>query len=601
MRLAAVEQPATGDRHLVGLIGRTLDNLLPLVGLEKDGELVSPSHVFCPRRREPARREFTDQELRAYQDISAYGRSDPRILLIKSILESVTALIDIEAQGRSVDIDGFRLKDLELWACYESGGLMSNIGAVGAACNHRCDFCYEVGNTVARQKTNASIAEVETRRRYYRRVSNDVGKGLPTPVQMEWEPLMNPDYLSILELVRREYPDEPIAFTTNGSLLTVEKVRRLADFKPITPCVSVNYVTPLYRRRVLKDRSKGSCVALRAIELLREHEIQFFGSIVPWYTVPLDEIEKTIEFLDKYAPLSIRLSLPGYSKHFSPAELFDTEAFWTEVLSLAERLKGRLNTPILHSPHYYHGESMEPVIDGVTFNSPAFHAGLRYKDKIFEINGRRILSKAQLRKKLAEMEASEETEYVELRFTRNGQERGIRFELNRLPGVRTPNPLDAYPYFPRGYTDTQAPPFGIEVAPGFHLTYLSQLADIIDQRKARRVLLFTTPLVRPILVQALRRFKGLRRLVEGVELRITVPGHEFWGGNIMVGDLHVVYDYVVHLRRLMGSTDYRPDLILIPSSAFSEWGVDLVGHSYKRIEREFGIPTLLIPCERVYD
>jgi hypothetical protein len=74
--------------------------------------------------------------------------------------------------------------------------------------------------------------------------------------------------------------------------------------------------------------------------------------------------------------------------------------------------------------------------------------------------------------------------------------------------------------------------------------------------------------------------------------------HNFWGGNIIVGDLHVVQDYVDHLKTL-ARAGYVPDLVIIPNSFTDSWGQDLLCTSYQEIERKARVPVELLPVRRV--
>ena len=50
---------------------------------------------------------------------------EPRISFIKHVLESLLSIIDLEAKGETVQVDGFRLKNLKQWM--GSGGGASDI------------------------------------------------------------------------------------------------------------------------------------------------------------------------------------------------------------------------------------------------------------------------------------------------------------------------------------------------------------------------------------------------------------------------------------------------------------------------------------------
>ncbi len=97
------------------------------------------------------------------QDASVYLRTESRIWLIKRQLEQILKLVDLEKDGKVVEVDGFRLKNLSQWTDHKSS-LYSNIGSVSGYCNADCIFCYEKGNPLpfARDLKKADRSESES-------------------------------------------------------------------------------------------------------------------------------------------------------------------------------------------------------------------------------------------------------------------------------------------------------------------------------------------------------------------------------------------------------------------------------------------------------
>ncbi|MDD4859053.1 MAG: hypothetical protein PHR56_02485, partial [Dehalococcoidales bacterium] len=76
----------------------------------------------------------------------------------------------------------------------------------------------------------------------------------------------------------------------------------------------------------------------------------------------------------------------------------------------------------------------------------------------------------------------------------------------------------------------------------------------------------------------------------------------YFGGNIFMGDLLVVQDFIDAIAEYIERTGKRPDLVIIPSSPFnlSGWGRDLTGRVYLDIQRHAGVPVELLPCETIF-
>ncbi|MDP2952133.1 MAG: hypothetical protein Q8O76_02300, partial [Chloroflexota bacterium] len=153
-----------------------------------------------------------------------------------------------------------------------------------------------------------------------------------------------------------------------------------------------------------------------------------------------------------------------------------------------------------------------------------------------------------------------------------------------------------YPYC----TDTDRHLGIVFLGTGFRASHLERLREIIASRGAKHVLLLSSRLVRPTLEEGLREAS---LLPPDVHLEIEVPRNRFFGGNIFIGDLLVVQDFIDHIHDHLARAAQKPDLIAIPSSPFSlgPWQRDLTGRPYLDIERAVGIPVELIECSPILE
>jgi hypothetical protein len=136
---------------------------------------------------------------------------------------------------------------------------------------------------------------------------------------------------------------------------------------------------------------------------------------------------------------------------------------------------------------------------------------------------------------------------------------------------------------------------------GFRVSYLEKLKEMIDGYRARHVLFLSSALVRPSFEQALAESPLFASGHLTIDVR--VPRNNFFGGNIFMGDLLVVQDFIDCIKEYLEKDGRRPDLVVIPSSPFNlgAWRRDLTGRVYLDIEREVGIPVGLLDCATVYD
>jgi hypothetical protein len=133
---------------------------------------------------------------------------------------------------------------------------------------------------------------------------------------------------------------------------------------------------------------------------------------------------------------------------------------------------------------------------------------------------------------------------------------------------------------------------------GFRPSLLEDLKTLVTNHHARNVLLLSSSLVKPVFLQLLRESS----LFGGIQIRVEVPENHYFGGNICMGDLLVVQDFIEAIREYFRKNP-PPDLVVIPSSPFSlgQWRRDLEGRVFSEIERSVGLPVALLDCEPIYD
>jgi hypothetical protein len=160
--------------------------------------------------------------------------------------------------------------------------------------------------------------------------------------------------------------------------------------------------------------------------------------------------------------------------------------------------------------------------------------------------------------------------------------------MNLLPGMH------GYPYVPE--TDHH---WGmIFPGSGFRPSVLEDLKTLIARHHAKKVLLLSSTLVKPVFLQLLRESS----LFGGVQIQVEVPENRYFAGNICMGDLLVVQDFIEAIREYLRNNP-PPDLVVIPSSPFSlgQWRRDLEGRAFAEVERSVGLPVALLDCEPIYD
>ncbi|MFC2005728.1 radical SAM protein [Chloroflexota bacterium] len=596
--------------RLVEMIRAQLEHILNLaVAIHGEKELkvdgfkllsdTSTVYKVFSSEGEPRDEDYTDRASNlkgdSFQDIGNACLFEPRIEFIKKQLESLLSVVALEKDGEVVKVDSFRLKNLNDWLVPSNCSPTEIFGYAGTRCDVDCGFCYHKGNPPSlalghrKRSANEELEEIMTRLSYF---NPRAGVSLFPSLGIIQEVLMHPDIFGVLRLLR-EKTSRILKITTNGSVLTPSAITSLASLQPIYLYLSLNSASPLRRTKLMKGTK--SDIALNALPLLREKKIPYAVVIVAWPDGSLgellDDLATTVAYADAYDPNIIEVHLPGYSKYFSSKELFDSDEVWSAIVSQIRKLRENTITPIVVMPslweeNLYEEQKNLPKIIGLVKNSPAANADLKRGDQILEINGIHISTRPQARDTLSILAGS------------NSQEASLTVKRdNRILPVSLNLTSFSYPY--SNVTDNQ---LGIIMGgAGFRLSYVERLKELIDSHGAKHVLFLSSTLVKPGFQQALAE----SHLFDNSELilDIEIPRNNFFGGNIFMGDLLVVQDFVDCIREYLGKQAAKPDLVIIPSSPFNlgGWKRDLTGRVYLDIERKTGIPVALLDCETIYD
>ncbi len=541
----------------------------------------------------PAPSDSTEKGV-VYQDARNAAFYEPRIGFIKQLLESLLSLIELENGGKTVQVDGFRLKNLRDWLVTNPGDASDLLTYTGTRCNCDCTFCCNKGNpaTLASDKATPRSAEdewkeIKTRVELYSPAAN---QGLFPSSGSVYEETTHPYFPEALKLVRQK-TSALLKITSNGRNLTPGTISILSQSKPVYIHLSLNSASPSRRRLLMNDSNPEA--AINALPLLRQQEIPYAAVIVPWpvdsIAGMLDDLRTTAKYAAGHDAHIIQVNLPGYSGHFSPAGIFNLDEVWGAVVSCVRELRGDCTCPVvimpsLYEENIYQARKNLPQVAGVVRNSPAATGGIKIGDIIAKVNGIPVLDRPQARDLL--------------HMVHQGDLKEVSLTVKR--GTQTVEIVLDPAYYSYPYTRETDAYLGIVFnGSGLRRSYLESLRDIIRAHKAHRVLFLSSRLVRPAFEECLAETNIFG---DQCSIDIEVPENRFFGGNICMGDLLVVQDFIDCIHRYVKDSGRRPDLVIIPSSPFnlSGWRRDLTGRTYLQIERETGIPVELLDCATMY-
>ncbi|MDD4997801.1 MAG: DUF512 domain-containing protein, partial [Syntrophales bacterium] len=228
--------------------------------------------------------------------------------------------------------------------------------SISAVCNARCLFCsnrmnpFPIRRNLFREiddvKLQLSLGSANYEGGIY------MSDSLPGRIS-EGEAFLHPRFFEIMSLVREKYMTNRLHFTTNASLLDEAFVRKLASFRPMEINVSLHSTLPPLWARVFGSTQKMAHAALRSLELLKKHHIDFTGTIVPLPRIcGWQDIENTFAFLIGKGAKSIILWWPGFSQKTPESLKKQIACPWDEFEAFVSRMREKFpGYPIVPQPN----------------------------------------------------------------------------------------------------------------------------------------------------------------------------------------------------------------------------------------------------------
>ncbi|MGI5936087.1 MAG: DUF512 domain-containing protein [Oscillospiraceae bacterium] len=434
----------------------------------------------------------------------------------------------------------------------------SNILPITSRCDAGCIFCSHKNNPpevlVASVGTRSIEDIVKTFPFLRKDVEITIGESATRLI--EGEPMLHPDFLEIIKLLRQFFPRTPISITTNGHYLTEETVSALADAGNVLINLSLNSASMEGRRLLMGDSPEVSRRTLEGVKLLKEYKIPFHGSLVGMPNVTgYEDIKNTVEFLANNGALSVRVFAPGFSQYVKEDLFPNADTIIEELRAFIGQLSEDLPCPVLLEPSNV--KDLRAICSGVVKGSAAWEIGMRRGDEIITIDGKAPRSRVEA------FEMLECPGSHEIQFFHQGELRSGTITWNRINGSGITMEFDFD--MRRGENIRHA----VMTAPGHVLALTSEFAY-------------------PVFCAMLEKLKVPK---DRIDARF-VPNITF-GGTIKAAGLLSVADYLAAFEAYCGEKG-RPGAVMLPRESFDFKGRDLTGRTFSELQKSFNLPTILI-------
>ncbi|OWZ84796.1 DUF512 domain-containing protein [Natranaerobius trueperi] len=426
-----------------------------------------------------------------------------------------------------------------------------NILPLGSMCNLNCIFCSHKQNPRDINVINLPPIGTEEVKELFDFINPNkkitIGESV-TRIN-EGEPLYHPYIKEILIDLRKKFNDTVIQITTNGSLLNESLIKFLKSLEPIELNISLNTIESCKRKEIMGDSTGIDPTNL--LQLLSKYKINYHGSVVliPSAMSVLD-IELIVEKLEKFNSKSLRVFLPGYTKHSPRHEIQisdDESEYFREHLNA---INSKVNIPILVEPPITNNLRM--IIEGIVPNSPAFKAGLFSGDEILLVDGEEVFSRAEGFMKIKQKSSPT--------ITIKRKEEQFNVTLDKSSKESS----------------------GIAVTFDIEKSTINKILSTVFDKKS--IVLTSEFGYGPIKM-------GINKMLPSFDGKVIAVKNNYFGGNIKSAGLLTVSDFRSCLKEQL---DGQTIQVILPNKPFDERGFDLRNEHYQNLQDEFGITVNII-------
>jgi len=423
-----------------------------------------------------------------------------------------------------------------------------NILPLTSKCNLSCIFCSHQQNPAEVEVISfgdLSLDKINDLLEYIN-PNHPIVIGESATKIIEGEPLLHPDFQEILNRIREKYKDTEIKITTNADLLDQKLVEFLSNLDNINLNISVNYLDPKLRKRVMGKYCTQNIEKILKKLVKADMEYNFSMVALPHllgYKTIKDEITK----MTKYNPLTIRVFMPGYTKLSSEKLKFNPDEVYNKLSHLIDVINKKQKVPVTIEPPLI--KDLKSKVKGVIKNTPAEKAGIKYLDIIKEINGKKAVTRVNTFNQIKKLKDPE------LLIKR--ENKLFKMQIKKSENERS----------------------GLVMDYDITIDRIEELKRVIRNNPNRKILFLTSELGYSLIKYVINNY--LEQKSENIIIKKI--DNTYLKGSIASAGLLTNNDIE---NFLANNSNLEFDLLILPSIMYDVFNNDLLGNSYKKIKNK---------------
>jgi len=432
-----------------------------------------------------------------------------------------------------------------------------NILPITSICRLNCIFCSHKNNPSQIETYSFGHLELELIKRMVEFLdhSRPVIIGESASKIIEGEPFAHSDIMEILNYLRKRWPDIEIKITTSASFIKVNYLDKLAELYPLELNISLNAPAPEERVFLMNDPAAEN--VFKIIKNLPDYQIDFEASIVSMHHLKgYSYLEKTLDFLEEYPPLSLRIFWAGFSQ-FADEKLIPKKTYYQGLADFVEKKRKKYSYPIIIEPQLI--EDLAADVEGVINASAADKAGIKRGDLILEIDDYQPQSRVDAFYKIEELK-------------------------NPIVKIKRNNKIETF-----SLKKSAAEKSGLIFSYDIGKRRLSKLTAYLKESRKDYKSIYTAVVTSEL---AYKLFDYITEdfSQQQFDFELIKAENKFFSGTIISAGLLLNDDIEFALRKVGKSFDR----IILPEIIYDYYGNDLLGNHYTELADLFSAEVILL-------